>query len=85
MTFENVKQQKIWCIHFWGMTLEEGLLMGKEGNDFYVRLDGAAINDIEIICAGNVFFDKDAGERALFKANLAGKKRPANKDIRDIE
>ncbi len=84
MAFEDVKQQKVWCIHFWGMTLEEGLLMGKELDAFYVRLDGSAINDIEMINADNVFFDKEAGERALFKANLAGKKRPANKDIRDL-
>lgn len=81
MAFEDVKQQKVWCIHFWGMTLEEGLLMGKEGDGFYVRLDGAAINDIEIISAGNVFFDKEAGKRALFKANLAGDKRPGNENL----
>ena len=83
MAFEDVKQQKVWCIHFWGMTLEEGLLMGKEGDGYYVRMDGAAINDIEHVATGNVFFNKDAGERALFKASLAGKKRPGNENIRD--
>lgn len=65
------------------MSLYEGLLMGKEGDDFYIRLDGASITDIALVSAENVFFDKDAGERALFKANLSGKKRPPNKDIRN--
>ena len=84
MAFIDVEPKPVWCIHFWDMSLYKGLVLGKENDGLYVRMEGAAINDIEFINSKNVFYSEEAANRALFKANLAGKKRPANKDIRDI-
>lgn len=80
MTWEDVETQPCWCIHFWDMSLYEGQVLGKEkGKDeFYVRLSGSAINDIEIIAGKNIFYTKEDADRALFKAKLAGKKREPN-------
>ena len=85
MSFKEVKQRSVWCIHFWDMSLCKGLVLGGENDSLYVRTEGAAIIDVQLINSKNVFYSKDDAEKALFKANLAGKKRPANKDIRDIK
>lgn len=80
MTWEDVKQRPCWCIHFWDMSLYAGEVLGKEKDkdEFYVRLDGSAINNIEIISGKNIFYTEEDAGRALFKAKLAGKKRNSN-------
>lgn len=77
MSFEDVEQRPVWCIHFWDMILYEGEVLGKEkGKDeLYIRLKDADINDIQFVNSKNVFYNKEDAEKALFKAKLAGKKR----------
>lgn len=80
MAFIDIERKDVWCIHFWDMSLYEGQQLGTDSDNeelTYVRLHGAAINDIELIATGNIFFSKEEAERALFKAKLAGKKRAA--------
>jgi hypothetical protein len=84
MVFEEVERKPVWCIHFWDMELYEGEVLGKESggdniNGLYVRMKGAAINDIECLNSKNVFYSEKAAEKALFKAKLAGKKRKGRK------
>lgn len=85
MSFEDVKQQSVWCIHFWDMSLRKGLVLGKENDGLYVRMEGDALTDIQFIYSKNVFYSEDNAEKALFKASLAGKKRPPSKYPKDIE
>lgn len=77
MSFEDVERQPVWCIHFWDMSLYPGEVLGKEkgGTKLYVRMEGAAINDIQFVDSENVFYSEKTAEKALFKAKLAGKKR----------
>ena len=77
MTFEDIERRPVWCIHFWDMSLYPGEVLGKEknGDKLYVRMEGAAINDIQFVDNKNVFYSEKAAEKALFKAKLAGKKR----------
>lgn len=63
------------------MSLCKGLLLGKENDGFYIRMENDAITDIQFINKENVFYSKNNAEKALFKATLAGKKRKPNKNI----
>jgi hypothetical protein len=80
MVWEDVKARPCWCIHFWDMSLYAGEVLGKEKekDEWYVRLEGDAINDIKIMPSKNIFYTEKEAEKALFKANLAGKKREPN-------
>ena len=81
MSFEEVERKSVWCIHFWDMELYPGEVLGKEKgkNTYYVRMAGAAINDIQMIDGKNMFYSEESAEKALFKAKLSGKKRKAPK------
>ena len=77
MAFEYIKETTVWCIHFEDMELYKGLLLGKEDSDdrLYIRMEGAAINNVELINPKNVFHSEESANRALFKASLKGDKR----------
>ncbi len=78
MVFEVVEPKQVWCVHYWDMKICSGTLLGTETEEegkVYVRFEGEPINKINLIDGGNTFDTENAAEKALFKANLGGKKR----------
>ena len=79
MAFKDVKPQDVWCVHFEEMKLYKGVVLGEETDRnvpwMYVRMDGDPITKVEYIIHKNVYYSKDAAEKALFKSKLAGDKR----------